>query len=78
MSHYKNSPSNLTTSITIRCTPGQKEAWQKSAKKCGLPLNTYVRIACSYIADKEKNIGVLRYYNLRADEIEEGEADTSH
>ncbi len=78
MAYYKDSPSNLTKTITIRCTEEQKNAWQKNAKACGLPLNTYIRIACSYLADKEKNVGVLRYYNLKAEEIEEGNAETSH
>ena len=74
MAYYKNSPSNLKKTITIRCTQAQKEAWQRNADKCGLSLNTYVRIACSYIASKEDNIGVLRYYNLMSEDISaEGE-----
>lgn len=69
MAYYDKSPTNLTRTITVRCTRSQHKAWTENARKCGLSLNSYVRIACTYLATKETNAGVARFYNLASEEI---------
>lgn len=69
MTQYTNSPSGLTSSVTVRCTKTQKRQWKENAKKCGLTLNSYIRCACNYLADNETNVGVARYFSLAATEI---------
>lgn len=76
MAYYDTSKNGLNRTITIRCTKNQHKIWTENAKKCGLSLNTFVRIACTYLATKEDNAGVLRYYNLATQEITaEGEEE---
>ena len=70
MAYYDTSPSNLKHTITIRCTKKQHKIWSENARKCGLSLNAYIRIACTYLATKEDNAGVLRFYNLASQEID--------
>ncbi len=69
MAYYEKSPSNLKSTITVRCTPIQHKTWAENARKCGLSLNSYVRIACTYLASKEDNAGVVRFYNLASQDI---------
>lgn len=71
MSHYKLSPQNLTTTITLRCTPQQHAAWTANARACGMSLNAYIRCACSYLAANEDNAGVARFYNFNIKKIED-------
>lgn len=76
MAYYENSPSNLKSTITVRCTKQQHKTWAENARKCGLSLNAYVRIACTYLATKEDNAGVVRFYNLASEDISaKGESD---
>ena len=70
MAYYEKSPSNLSRTITVRCTRTQHKTWTENARMCGLSLNSYVRIACTYLATKETNAGVARFYNLASQEIE--------
>lgn len=69
MAYYDKSPTNLNRTITVRCTKTQHKIWSENARKCGLSLNSYVRIACTYLATKETNAGVARFYNLASQEI---------
>ena len=69
MTQYTKSPSGLNSSVTVRCTKSQQKQWKENAKKCGLSLNSYIRCACNYLAEKETNVGVARYFSLATTEI---------
>lgn len=70
MTQYKQSPSGLNSSVTVRCSKEQQKQWKENAKRCGLSLNAYIRCACNYLAEKETNAGVARYFSLASSKID--------
>lgn len=69
MTQYTQSPSGLNSSVTVRCSKAQQRQWKENARKCGLSLNAYIRCACNYLAEKEDNAGVARYFSLATSKI---------